>query len=59
MVEGSVGLLLDAQRSRSAYLKALDWAGGGPTDEYEQFRSQLLSEIVQQRTLFGRDRGVP
>ncbi len=30
MVEGAVGLLIDAQRSRSAYLRALDWAAEGP-----------------------------
>ena len=32
MVEGSVVLLIDAQRSRSAYLKALDWASGRQSD---------------------------
>lgn len=42
MVEGSVGLLIDAQRSRSAYLRALDWAAGGPSDAYRTFRSELL-----------------
>lgn len=42
VVEGAVGLLIDAQRSRSAYLKALDWASGRPNDAYESFRAQLL-----------------
>jgi AcrR family transcriptional regulator len=53
MVEGSVGLLIDAQRSRSAYLKALDWASGRHSDAYETFRTQLLvglGEILLQRT---------
>lgn len=42
MVEGAVGLLVDAQRSRSAYLKALDWASGRQNDAYETFQAQLL-----------------
>jgi len=42
VIEGSVGLLIDAQRSRSAYLKALDWATGRQNDAYDAFRSQLL-----------------
>lgn len=42
VVEGAVGLLIDAQRSRSAYLKALDRASGRQNDAYEAFRSQLL-----------------
>lgn len=45
MVEGSVGLLIDAQRSRSAYLRALDWAAAGPTDAYRTFRTELLSGL--------------
>lgn len=46
MVEGSVGLLIDAQRSRSAYLRALDWAAAGPSDAYRTFRSELLSGLA-------------
>ncbi len=42
VVEGSVGLLIDAQRSRSDYLKALDWASGRQNDAYERFRGELL-----------------
>ena len=42
IVEGAVGLLIDAQRSRSAYLKALDRASGRHNDAYETFRSQVL-----------------
>lgn len=42
MVEGAVGLLIDAQRSRSAYLRALDWAAAGPNDAYRTFRAELL-----------------
>lgn len=45
VVEGSVGLLIDAQRSRSAYLKALDWASGRQSDAYEAFRAELLSGL--------------
>lgn len=45
MVEGAVGLLIDAQRSRSAYLKALDWASGRHNDAYETFRTQLLAGL--------------
>lgn len=42
IAEGAVGLLIDAQRSRSAYLRALDWVAGRPNDAYETFRSELL-----------------
>ena len=42
LVEGAVGLLIDAQRSRSAYLKALDRAAGRQSDAYATFRSHLL-----------------
>lgn len=45
VVEGSVGLLIDAQRSRSAYLKALDWASGRQSDAYENFRAELLEGL--------------
>jgi len=45
VVEGSVALLSDAQRSRSAYLKALDWASGPQSDAYEAFRSELLAGL--------------
>ena len=45
MAEGSVGLLIDAQRSRSAYLKALDWASGRQSDAYETFRGELLAGL--------------
>lgn len=52
MVEGAVGLLIDAQRSRSAYLRALDWAAAGPNDAYRTFRAELLvglGDILLQR----------
>ena len=42
IVEGAVGLLLDAQRSRSAYLKALDRAGSAQGRAFEHFQSELL-----------------
>ncbi|MAR44738.1 MAG: hypothetical protein CME03_01120 [Gemmatimonadaceae bacterium] len=47
VVEGSVGLLIDAQRSRSDYLKALDWASGSQNDAYERFRGELLLGLGQ------------
>lgn len=47
VVEGAVGLLIDAQRSRSAYLKALDWASGRQSDAYEAFRNELLHGLRQ------------
>ena len=45
VVEGSVQLLIDAQRSRSAYLKALDQMSGQQRGAYEAFRSELLSGL--------------
>jgi AcrR family transcriptional regulator len=42
---GSVGLLYDAQRSRSSYLRALDRAVSGSDDAYTAFRRQLLDGI--------------
>ena len=45
MVEGSIGLLIDAQRSRSAYLRALDWAAAGPSDGFRTFQGELLSGL--------------
>lgn len=47
VIQGAVGLLIDAQRSRSAYLKALDWASGRQSDAYEAFRSELLRGLRQ------------
>lgn len=44
-VRGRGGLLIDAQRSRSAYLKALDWAAGPPSDAYDTFRGELLEGL--------------
>ena len=45
MAEGAVSLLIDAQRSRSAYLRALDWAAAGPNDAYRTFRAELLKGL--------------
>ena len=45
VVAGSVGLLIDAQRSRSAYHRALDRVGGRRSDAYDTFRAQLLSGL--------------
>ena len=43
----SVGLLYDAQRSRSSYLRALDRAASGSDDAYTAFRKQLLDGISE------------
>ena len=45
LIEGSVGLLVDAQRSRSAYLKALDRMAGRDGDAYATFREKLLEGL--------------
>ena len=45
LAAGSVGLLYDAQRSRSSYLRALDRAVSGSDDAYTAFRRQLLDGI--------------
>jgi len=45
LAAGSVGLLYDAQRSRSSYLRALDRAVSGSEDAYTAFRKQLLDGI--------------
>jgi len=44
-VEGSVQLIIDSQRSRSAYLKALDQMSGHRRRAYEAFREQLLAGL--------------
>ena len=56
VVEGSVGLLIDAQRSRSDYLKALDWASGRQNDAYERFRGELLLGLG--RLLLGQRKSI-
>ena len=45
LVAGTVGLLIDAQRSRSVYLRALDRAAGRQSDAYANFRSHLLVSL--------------
>jgi len=45
LAAGSVGLLFDAQRSRSSYLRALDRAAGGDDEAYTAFRKELLDGI--------------
>jgi AcrR family transcriptional regulator len=47
LASGSVGLLYDAQRSRSSYLRALDRAASGNDDAYTAFRKQLLDGISE------------
>ncbi len=46
LVEGSVGLLIDAQRSRSVYLTALDRASGRGGDAFSTFRAHLLEGLA-------------
>jgi len=46
IVEGAVGLLIDAQRSRSAYLKALDRAGNAQGHAYDHFQNELLAGLA-------------
>ena len=45
LAEGSIGLLVDAQRSRSSYLKSLARAAGGNDDAYVRFRRTQVSGI--------------
>jgi len=47
LAAGCVGLLFDAQRSRSSYLRALDRATRGNDDAYTAFRKQLLDGISE------------
>ena len=46
LVAGAVDLLIDAQRSRSVYLKALDSAAGRQSNAYANFRSHLLAGLA-------------
>jgi AcrR family transcriptional regulator len=46
LVAASVGLLIDAQRSRSRYLRALDRADGRQGDAYEAFRAHVRKGLV-------------
>ena len=47
MAEGAVGLLIDAQRSRSRYLVAIDRAGPGQGHAYEQFQAQIVEGLAR------------
>lgn len=47
MAEGAVGLLIDAQRSRSRYLVAIDQAGPGQGRAYEQFQAQIVEGLAR------------
>jgi AcrR family transcriptional regulator len=46
LVRACVGLLADAQRSRSVYLKAIDQMPGRRAHAYEKFRSDVLSGVA-------------
>ncbi len=47
LAAGSVGLLFDAERSRSSYLKVLDRAARGNEEAYTAFRKQQLDDISE------------
>ncbi len=47
LAAGSVGLLLEAQRSRSSFLRALDRAAGGNEEVYQAFRRHLIDGIAE------------
>lgn len=47
IVEGAARLLIDAQRTRSTYLEALDRAVGGPNEGYARFRGELLTGLEE------------
>ena len=46
LIGASVGLLVDAQRSRSVYLKAIDQMPGRRAHAYETFRSNVLDGVA-------------
>jgi AcrR family transcriptional regulator len=46
LVRASVGLLVDAQRSRSVYLKAIDQVAGRRAHAYETFREEVLAGVA-------------
>ena len=45
-MRGSVSLLVDAQRSRSVYLRALDQVSGRRANAYDLFRLQVLEGVA-------------
>lgn len=45
LVRASVGLLADAQRSRSVYLRAIDRISGPRAHAYETFRTEVLEGV--------------
>jgi AcrR family transcriptional regulator len=46
LVRASIGLLVDAQRSRSVYLKAIDQVSGRRAHAYDTFRAEVLSGVA-------------
>lgn len=46
LIEGSVGLLVDAERSRSAYLRVIDRARPGRHDAFSAFRAHVLAGVA-------------
>jgi len=46
LVDGAVTLLIDAQRSRSVYLRALDRASRRRGDAYSEFRQHLMAGLA-------------
>ena len=47
LVQASVELLVDAQRSRSAYLRAIDRAAGARQNAYGRFRDDVVDGVVE------------
>ena len=47
LVRASVGLLADAQRSRSVYLRAIDRVSGPRSHAYETFRAEVLEGVAE------------
>jgi len=47
LVRASIGLLVDAQRSRSVYLKAIDQVSGRRAHAYDTFRAEVLAGVAR------------
>jgi AcrR family transcriptional regulator len=47
LVRASVGLLVDAQRSRSAYLRAIDRVAGARQNAYGRFRDEVVDGVIE------------
>jgi AcrR family transcriptional regulator len=47
LIQAAVSLLVDAQRSRSVYLKAIDQMPGRRAHAYDRFRSNVLDGVAE------------